>query len=288
MHSQKLLTRKITYPKITHPESFAFSPAGLLARITSQKYLFVIDNCEHLLSNDANLGWGQFQNAIWHPFFQSILNAPSCSSRFILTSQDVPNAIDRSCLQQPARGHICALAGLTATEQAALFQTAGLTADSSNCLVKIGQAYAGHPLALQTIARDIAANYQSNPSAYSCLGASLDLHSYSPALQSAIQPRLVQTITRLTNQSPDAFELLCASSHYTTPLTSQSWMQIAQSIELAPSHYRNLPNLLVRSRPHHPHRHPKPTSLLSSSARPQPDAYANLRQPPNRTALITH
>lgn len=257
--------------KITSPDSFAFSPAGLLNHLTSQKYLFLIDSCEHLLANDANSGGGQFQSAIWHSFFQSILNAPACSSRFILTSQDIPNAINRSCLQQPARGHICALAGLTALEQAALFQAAGLTADSSDCLTKIGRAYAGHPLALQIIANDIATNYQGNASTYWGTSTPASLHSHSPALQSAIQPRLVQTITRLKIQSPDAFELLCASSHYTAPLTSQSWIQIAQSIALAPGHYRNLPNLLcdraliiptvIQNRPHF-YPHPLVRSLM--------------------------
>ncbi len=222
-----------------------FSLSGLSDRLTTQKYLFIIDNCEHLLVGDPNSDWDQFQSSLWHPFFQSILDAPSCHSRFILTSQDVPNAIDSSRQPQPARRQICALAGLIPTEQATLFQNAGLTAPhQSDCLAAIGQAYAGHPLALQTVANDIVAHYHSASDYWQQHNATTNLHSHSQALQLAMQPRLVQTIIRLKNQRPDAFKLLCASNRYATPITAPGWMQIAQDLALVPGCYQGLLNLL--------------------------------------------
>lgn len=195
---------------------------------------------------------------------------------------------------------IYALAGLTADEQVSLFQAAGIfEASQSNYLKEIGAAYAGHPLALQTIARAIASNFQGNAARYwqTCTcdlnndlsnprentapnhqpangkpNASLNPHSHHRLLQERLQPALTEAMARLKQQTPDAFELLLASRGYCAePLTSLTWTQIGQSIGLSAVQSRLLLDLLcdrafliptVRHNRLHFHPHPLIHSLM--------------------------
>ena len=225
--------------KYTQLDSFTLSLSELSDRLFSQKYLFILDNFEHLLTDEPN--WEQTQSSLWHKFFQSVLNAPSCSSRFILTTQNTPNQIASLGRQHPARWHLCALAGLTITEQSNLFQHQGLAeAQQSDILAEIGKTYAGHPLALQTVAQDIAENYQGQAFTYWQHHTADNLHSQSPRLQQTVQLRLVQTIARLQNHIPDAFTLLGSLSRSEQPVDCLQIIQTGQDLNLATGHCRSL------------------------------------------------
>lgn len=230
-------------------DSFTFSLADLCDRLISQKYLFVIDNFEHLLCEDPVFGWGQIQSDIWKIVFQAILSSPNCHSRFILTTQDSPNAMSTLCDCPANRWQTLTLAGLTATEQTTLFQgklaqKTPINTAQSAAITQIGNAYAGHPLALQAVAEDLATSYQDNALVFLHDRATDNLHNYSPSLQKSLQPSLIQTIARLQSQLPDAFKLLCAVSHNEKPMTALEQIQIGQTLELAPARCRELIDIL--------------------------------------------
>ena len=259
-------------------DNFTFNLSELSDRLFSQKYLFIIDNFEHLLCSSTP-DQGQLQSDIWTKFFQSILNAPSCNSRFILTTQDTPNTLGYisnlpSQTNSKPCWKICALSGLTPTEQINLFQNTlqniSLNNPQLETILQIGKAYAGHPLALQSVADNIAQNH-SNPLDYWSDRTTNNLHNHTSQLQTHIQPRLTQTVTRLNVQRPDAFALLCASSHYPQPMTSLQWTQIGQTQNLAPNRCRELLNALqdraflipsIHQNQLHFHAHPLISSLM--------------------------
>lgn len=261
----------LTLAAIAHTISTSnlFNFSELQNRLDSQRYLLVIDQFEHLLSNDPDTGWGSLQNSIWRNFFQSVLEKSDYASRFLLISQDVPNEIGLLSKRYLERWHLCTLAGLTHLEQIGLFQASGIIAAAHSdyretreldYLIEIGLTYAGHPLALQTIANDITHSFQSNIAAYykkyaAYLRINLDtksdnemsatnLHSHSLLLQQQVQPRLVQSIARLKQQIPDAFKLLRVGGYAGKPISTLAWMQRGQGIELSPTRCRTLLGVL--------------------------------------------
>jgi hypothetical protein len=92
-------------------------------------------------------------------FFVSFLAEPSCQSRFILTSQDLPTKFETAeCDRYKNLWYCQLLKGLEVPEQVALFQKAELDGDwelPHSPLRVIGEVYDGHPLALRTIAGEI-------------------------------------------------------------------------------------------------------------------------------------
>ena len=259
-----------TLSKASAPSNFAFNFSELQNRLASQKYLFVINHFEHLLESALDAK-GNLQSNIWRNFFQSVLETNEYASRFLLISEDVPNEICLLSWRIPERWHLCALAGLTPPEQLDLFQSTGIatdttldnreTAELNRCIVEIGLAYAGHPLALQTIAHDIARNFQNDVTTYYERYASYlrrnsatksddktppstNLHSHSLLLQQQVQPGLLQSITRLKQQVPDAFKLLGAASYSDYPISTLAWMQMGQGIGLSPVRCRSLLEVL--------------------------------------------
>ena len=218
-----------------------------------EKYLFVIDGFDHLLGNSPKTGWGSFKSEVWRSFFRSILQADRCDSRFILTAQEVPNELSGLSDRGSNYQQVCTLAGLTPSEQTALFAAASID-DSHGHLKTIGAAYEGHPLALQTIARSIAADFQGDvarywqayghhfrkPSSSSAADSGLavspwpNLHGHSRLLQNYVQPEVMYAIARLKKQIPDAFELLCLGCRdCIDSLPCAAWMQIGQRLGIS-------------------------------------------------------
>ena len=174
-----------TVSKAGDPSNFAFNFLKLQNRLASQKYLFIIDRFEHLLENNVEIGWGNLQSPIWRNFFQTVLERDDYASRFLLTSEDVPNEIGRLCWRCPERWHLCGLTELTHLEQLSSFQKSEV-----------------------------------------------------------VQPELLQSVARLKKQIPDAFRLLGVASHHVEPISTLTWVQMGQGIELSPVRCRVLLDVL--------------------------------------------
>ncbi|MDY6785442.1 MAG: AAA family ATPase [Cyanobacteriota bacterium] len=70
----------------------------LVKRLCNNRYLILMDSVEYLLTGDEEEGWGDFADEWWGKFFVSLLAEPSCLSRFILTSQDLPTQFQSACV----------------------------------------------------------------------------------------------------------------------------------------------------------------------------------------------
>jgi hypothetical protein len=232
----------------------ALSLPGLVAHLQKHRYLFIFDAAEGLLTHRLETGWSEFQNGIWPQFFQAILSAEDCSSRFILTAQDVPNELDSLGEHWPHRWCAHALAGLTRDEQMALFQAFDLApapqSTAYQYLSELGRAYEGHPLSLRAIAQDIATAFGGNIAAYWREHPPTDLnrHSHSRHLRKQVQPRLEHMLNRLKAQHPQAYQLLCAgtagTAHDNRPKLSHTWLQTARKLHTETSQARSLIDVL--------------------------------------------
>ncbi len=186
-------------------------------------------------------------------FFQAILKADIFDSRFILTSQDLPNELDMLGDRWPDRWCAQALGDLSPDAQLRLFQKMGLSpaphSAANRALSRIGCAYQGHPLSLQVVAREIATTFQGSISAYwhehgSAIDSDAalpDLHRHSQFLRNRVQPRIKAALLRLRYQLPDAYDLLQAGSQYCShPQLRQGWLQSAQQVGIEPIRARLL------------------------------------------------
>ncbi len=149
-------------------------PQSLLLRLVTyfchHPNLVLIDSLELVLMGDENTGWSDFIDELWFQFFASLLSAEICKSRFIITSQELPNVLDKVSSRYPNFFYCQRLDGLSGTEQFNLFNKVGLGDNlpsvDMKLLLRIGQAYKGHPLALRTIAGEIINDFASQVSAY--------------------------------------------------------------------------------------------------------------------------
>jgi AAA ATPase domain len=229
-------------------------PQRLLDRVVKRfqrnKYLVLIDSLEKSLTGDEETGWSDFVDKWWEKFFQRLLSAESCQSRFIVTSQDLPAKLEEIGSRYPNFWHPKSLDGLTEPEQVELFEKTELEVSpespSRSLLLRIGAAYAGHPLALWTIAGEIVNEpFNKNILAYwSQYGHEIQevekaleearqgkvesatdqwkLDQYSTELQRKVKSRLDVTFQRLAEGVPHAYELLCIASVYRC-LVKQNW-----------------------------------------------------------------
>jgi DNA-binding Xre family transcriptional regulator len=220
-------------------------------KLCSGKYLLLIDSLEYLLATESNDIWGDFADRWWGSFFHSLLSAPTCNSRIILTSQDFPVQLARECARYPNLWHREVLTGLIATEQINLFTKLGFAKDlatEDSRLMLIGSIYDGHPLALRIIAGEIRASWQSNVRAYwrengryieevqTALKAAREegkvegsedrwqLASYTVQLRRFVQTRINITFDRLKTQLSIAYELICIASIYRCEVPEFFWM----------------------------------------------------------------
>jgi DNA-binding Xre family transcriptional regulator len=232
------------------------NPEQLLAQVVNKlcigKYLLLIDSLEYLLVTESNDTWGDFSDRWWGRFFQSLLAAPACNSRIILTSQYFPVRLATECDRYyPNLWHQKVLTGLIAPEQTDLFTKLGFAEDlatEDSRLMLIGSIYDGHPLALRVIAGEIKTDWHSNIRAYwrennryieevqTALQAARvegkvegikdrwQLASYTVQLRRKVQERISLTFDRLKTQLPVAYELICIASIYRCEVPEFFWM----------------------------------------------------------------
>jgi hypothetical protein len=232
------------------------NPEQLLNRLVDKlcngKYLLLVDSLEYLLIGNETDGWGNFADPQWAMFWKSLLSAPTCQSRIIITSQDFPVQLERDCERYPNRWHLEKIAGLIASEQKKLFKKIDLLEDLENPdlrLMLIGEIYAGHPLALRVIGGEIKQSWQGNIAAYwqensryieevrdaltaaKAAEGSNDgtedrwkLDSYTNQLRNRVRERINITFERLRSQLPIAHELICTASIYRGEVPEVFWL----------------------------------------------------------------
>ncbi len=231
------------------------NPEQLLNQVVNKlctgKYLLLIDSLEYLLVTTATDTWGDFTDRWWGRFFQSLLSAPICNSRVILTSQDFPIQLATDCDQYPNLWHREILTGLLESEQKFLFTKLGFGEDiatEDSRLMLMGNIYDGHPLALRVIAGEIRTDWHSNVRAYwrensqyieevqTALKAAREegkvegtedrwkLASYTVQLRRLVKNRIDITFDRLKQQLPIAYELICIGSIYRYEVPEFFWL----------------------------------------------------------------
>ncbi|MGC1308106.1 MAG: hypothetical protein WA885_12830 [Phormidesmis sp.] len=222
-------------PQPAHKSHLILNPYELLDHLRVHPYLLIIDGLEQLLDSDPATGWSSFKGKIWNSFFQTILTAKQCKSRFILTCQNRPNELEIVGERYPTRWCLQHVAGLPEDEQIELFQQMGLAcqpqSQAREYLSHIGALYDGHPLSLQVIARDITLSFDGNVVAYwneyepYLQTLSFNLHNHSRMLGEQLQPKLERTLAQLQRQLPEAYTLLQSGCQYSVPKPSYVWLQ---------------------------------------------------------------
>ncbi|EGK86880.1 ATP-binding protein [Microcoleus vaginatus PCC 9802] len=224
----------------------------LVEHLCNHQHLILMDSIEYLLTGTPDDGWGDFADEEWGKFFVSLLYEPSCKSRFILTSQDLPTKFETAeCDRYKNLWHCQLLRGLERTEQIALFQKAELDGDIQSPhspLGVIGEVYDGHPLALRTIAGEIKGSYGGKVRAYwkdnsryiEEVKEAIDearnqgivkgdedrwqLASYTKVLRRKVKERIDNIFDRLKNDVYDAYVLLCTASIYRCDVKEKWWL----------------------------------------------------------------
>jgi hypothetical protein len=246
-----------SWKEVITPEQRS-APEYLLERLINkfkqERYLIVIDALEKILSGNEDIGWGAFNDMWWERFFKEVLSATSFQSRIILTSQDLPVKLVEIGSRYPNFWHRQLLDGLDVPEQEELFRKVGLVAPDDaqqQLLLRIGQAYRGHPLALRTICGEILSDddFKGNILAY-WKEYGKEIQEVELALQSATQPggedgsqdrwkldrysvdlrrlvrvRLESAFERLRKSIYPAYILLCVASVYRCPVRQNWWLK---------------------------------------------------------------
>jgi nucleoside phosphorylase len=224
----------------------------LLKHLRENRYLIQMDSLEYILQGDEEEGWSDFKDNWWLKFFESYLKVESCQSCFILTSQDLPGAIQEVGTQSKNFWYCQSLSGLEQPEQIALFAKTGLNVGSDSphktYLERIGTAYEGHPLALRVIAGEIKNRpFNGNILAYwnkygseieevekaiaeaqSGISVGIDdkwkLDRFTKTLNVNVKSRLNKTFNRLQNEAKWAYIMLCETSVYRCPVPEDFWL----------------------------------------------------------------
>jgi formylglycine-generating enzyme required for sulfatase activity/nucleoside phosphorylase/tetratricopeptide (TPR) repeat protein len=221
----------------------------LIEHLCENRYLIQMDALEYILWGYEE-GWSDFKDIWWLKFFDSYLKVDSCESRFILTSQDLPEAIQEIGMQSQNFWYCQPLSGLRQPEQVALFAKTGLdvVSPNRNYLERIGNAYEGHPLALRVIAGEIKNKpFNGNVQAYwNKYGSEVEevekaiaeaqtgisvgaddrwqLDRFTKTLKINVRSRLNKTFARLQEDAKWAYILLCESSVYRCPVPEDFWL----------------------------------------------------------------
>ena len=115
-------------------------PQKLLHRLvlyfSNHAQLVLIDSLEFLLLGNEETGWSNFIDDLWCDFFSNLLSIETCQSRFILTSQEVPNQLLEEASRYPNFWHCQRIDGLTNQEQIDLFNRSGLGESLKNSEIK--------------------------------------------------------------------------------------------------------------------------------------------------------
>lgn len=229
-------------------------PEQLLTRVVDRickgKYLLLLDSLEYLLTSTSEDTWSNFEDEWWGRLWTSILSAPNCQSRIIITSQDFPQQLAIECERYQNFWHQKILTGLIELEQRELFIRLGFPEEiesRDSRLMLIGSIYDGHPLALRVIGGEIKSVWRSNIQAYwlengraieevqTALQAARagdyegrsdrwELASYTIQLRRSVKNRIDLTFNRLKEQVPIAYELICMASIYRCEVPERFWL----------------------------------------------------------------
>ena len=198
----------------------------LLQLLRTQPYRVQIDSMEKLLEGDDRQGWSEFCDRLWLELLQQLLAGGECQSQLILTTQDLPGALESVGSCYPQFWHCQAVRGLRAIEQLELFAKRGLSKEGTDYLQRIGNLYDGHPLVLRVIAEDIK-SCGGNVQRYWQQGKFAELEANRPAnlsrrkLQLEVKQRVKDALARLPE---DALQLLCRSAVYCRPVPEAFWL----------------------------------------------------------------
>lgn len=225
----------------------------LVKRLRDNQHLLLIDSMENILKGNEQEGWSEFQDEWWPQFFHSFFAVHDCQSTIILTSQDLPAQIQEVATRYQNFFYYKVLRGLEGAEQLALFGKTGLDvgreSEGRAYLLRIGEAYEGHPLALRVIAGEIGSKpFYGNVLAYwnkygneieevekaieeakkigKADGADdkLNLHQYTRQLQINVRTRLEKAFERLERDVRNAYLLLCLASVYRCAVPESFWL----------------------------------------------------------------
>ena len=199
----------------------------ILKLLRTKPYRVQLESLEHLLQGNDQEGWSEFQDPLWLDLFQQILAGDPYPSQVLLTTQEIPDALDTVGDRYPQLWHCEVLQGLNETEQLALFRKIGLEDNSDHHLRRIGQLYEGHPLILRVIAEEIVKDCRGNVAGYwqQCKFADLEeqqpVSLSRPPLRRRVKQRVKQSLERLPE---DAYQLLCRSAVYRRPVPEFFWL----------------------------------------------------------------
>jgi DNA polymerase III delta prime subunit len=217
--------------------------------------LIILDSLENLLAGDENEGWSQFKDPIWETFFTQFLALNNPKSRIILTTQDLPQQIERRYKNFWQCQYVT---GLNENEQLALFDKLGLdvreNSPNTPYLTRIGKAYEGHPLALRILAGEIGESFYGDVVAFwqkygqeiivveealakakegFVVGEDLfKLQSFLRELRLSLETRLIKTFDRLENEVNPAYKLLCETSIYREEVPETFWLTNLERMKL--------------------------------------------------------
>lgn len=221
--------------------------------LRDNRYLVQIDSLERILQGNEEHGWNDFKDEWWVRFFQNILTAESCQSCIVITSQDLPGQIEQAGTRSQTLWYCQVLSGLDEQERLALFGKTGLDVSAGSTgkpyLMRIANAYEGHPLALRVIAGEIITRpFNGNVVAYwnkygneveevekaieeaktKGISASANdkyqLDRYTTKLRRHVRSRLEKTFSRLEKEVHDGYILLCEASVYRCPVPEKFWL----------------------------------------------------------------
>jgi tetratricopeptide (TPR) repeat protein len=199
----------------------------LLQLLRTQPYRVQIDSMEKLLKGDDRQGWSEFCDRLWLELLQQLLAGNECQSQLILTTQDLPGALETVGSRYPQFWHCQVVRGLRAIEQLELFEKRGLSEGNTDYLQRIGKLYDGHPLVLRVIAEDLNA-CGGDVRRYWQRGKFAELEANRPAQLSRGKLRLVKQGVKdaLERLPEDALQLLCRSAVYRRSVPESFWLAL--------------------------------------------------------------
>lgn len=240
---------QIDVPLATPPEQLLKMVGD---RLQQQASILLFDSFEYFLRDTETDRGCTLKDPLWRDFFQTILAAPHCPSRILITSQELPTEIVQQRFSRRWTSQI--VVGLTAAEQQELFTQTGFELEphspEAQILIRIGVTYQGHPLVLRVILGEIWESFGGNIRAYwdevqskieaveqAIAAAEQDvkavmgledqwkLHKLTRKVRLEVnRQRLQMVFERLERRSPDAYKLICAASVYRVPVQTQGWL----------------------------------------------------------------
>ncbi len=241
------LQKAILPAEINKPENMI---VWLVDYLSNHECILLIDSLEFALQGDQNTGWSNFKDIWWEKFFLTFITAPNCHGKIIITSQEMPIQLEDILINYNSLSFHELVRGFTDLEMREFFhkQEIEFTENSeiADYLLRIGQAYEGHPLALKTIVGEMLNSpfngdinkywdeYESEIEAIEQAYQQIELESindhlkldcYSKKLREIVKQKIEKTFQRLKNDVPHAYKLLCFGSIYRRAVPKRYWFK---------------------------------------------------------------